>query len=45
LRDRVGRNATETVKRRFLMTRLMEDWLDLLGSFQAQFRLKGAIQS
>ena len=45
LRDRVGRNATETVKRRFLMTRLMEDWLDLLGSFQAQFQLKGAIQS
>ena len=45
LRDRVGRNATETVKGRFLMTRLMEDWLDLLGSFQAQFKLKGAIQS
>ncbi len=45
LRDRVGRNATETVKRRFLMTRLMEDWLDLLGSFEADFRFKGAIQS
>ena len=45
LRDRVGRNATETVKRRFLMTRLMEDWLDLLGSFEAHFRFKGAIQS
>jgi len=45
LRERVGRNATETVRRRFLMTRLMEDWLDLLGSFEADFRFKGAIQS
>jgi len=23
------------------MTRLMEDWLDLLGSFEASFSLKG----
>ena len=45
LRERVGRNATETVRRRFLMTRLMEDWLDLIGSFEAQFRFNGAMQS
>ena len=45
LRERVGRNATETVRRRFLMTRLMEDWLDLIGSFEAQFRFDGAMQS
>ena len=38
-------NATETVRRRFLMTRLMEDWLDLIGSFEAQFRFNGAMQS
>ena len=45
LRERVGRNATETVRRRFLMTRLMEDWLGLIGSFEAQFRFNGAMQS
>jgi trehalose synthase len=44
LRERLGRNARESVRRRFLMTRLMEDWLDLIGSFEAQFRLKGAAQ-
>jgi trehalose synthase len=44
LRERLGRNARETVRSRFLMTRLMEDWLDLIGSFEAQFRLKGAAQ-
>ena len=41
LRERVGRNAVETVRRRFLMTRLMEDWLGLIGSFEAQFRFNG----
>ncbi len=42
LRERLGRNARETVRSRFLMTRLMEDWLDLIGSFEARFQLKGA---
>jgi trehalose synthase len=28
----------------FLVTRLMEDWLDLIGSFEARFQLKGAAQ-
>jgi len=41
LRERLGRNARESVRRRFLMTRLMEDWLDLIGAFEVQFRLKG----
>jgi trehalose synthase len=45
LRQRLGRNARESVKRRFLMTRNMEDWLDLIGSFEAQFRLMGAPRS
>lgn len=40
LRRRLGARARETVRARFLMTRLMEDWLDLIGSFEASFRLK-----
>jgi trehalose synthase len=44
LRERLGRNARESVRRRFLMTRLMEDWLDLIGSFEARFQLKGPAQ-
>jgi trehalose synthase len=44
LRERLGRNARENVRRRFLMTRLMEDWLDLIGSFEARFQLKGTAQ-
>jgi trehalose synthase len=42
LRARLSRNARETVRRRFLMPRMMEDWLDLIGAFEIQFRLKGA---
>jgi len=41
LRDELGARARETVRQRFLMTRLMEDWLDLIGSFEASFRLRG----
>ena len=44
LRERLGRNARESVRKRFLMTRLMEDWLDLIGSFETRFQLKGAAQ-
>ena len=44
LRERLGRAARESVRRRFLMTRLMEDWLDLIGSFEARFTLRGAGQ-
>ena len=40
LRERIG-EARETVRERFLMTRLMEDWLDLIGSFEPRFRLRG----
>ena len=39
LRGTLGERAKETVRRRFLMTRLLEDWLDLIGSFEANFRL------
>ena len=44
LRERLGRNARESVCNRFLMTRLMEDWLDLIGSFETRFQLKGTAQ-
>jgi trehalose synthase len=40
LRLRIGERARETVRQDFLMTRLMEDWLDLIGSFEASFRLR-----
>jgi trehalose synthase len=41
LRERLGKQAKESVRRRFLMTRLMEDWLDLIGAFEPNFRLRG----
>lgn len=40
LRTRIGRAARETVRKNFLMTRLLEDWLDLLVSFETRFELK-----
>lgn len=36
----IGERAKETVRRRFLMPRLMEDWLDLMESFEPHFRLR-----
>jgi trehalose synthase len=40
IRETIGRKARETVRTRFLMTRLVEDWLDLVGAFEASFRLR-----
>jgi trehalose synthase len=40
LRRRIGARARETVRERYLMTRLLEDWLDLVASFETVFRLK-----
>ena len=45
LRRKLGKKAKEAVKERFLMTRLMEDWLDLIGSFEPRFQLKGGTAS
>jgi trehalose synthase len=42
LRHRLGDKARETVRTRFLMTRLMEDWLHLMSSFEPRFQLKGS---
>jgi trehalose synthase len=40
LRRRLGENGRETVRQRFLLTRLMEEWLDLIGAFEAKFQLR-----
>jgi len=43
LRERLGQKARETVRQRFLMTRLLEQYLDLFNSFEITFRLTGNI--
>jgi trehalose synthase len=42
LRERLGAEAKRTVRERFLMSRLMEDWLDLIASFEPTFRLRSS---
>jgi trehalose synthase len=39
LRERIGRKARESVTDRFLMTRLLEQYLDLFLSFETIYRL------
>jgi len=36
LRERLGSRAKETVRRNFLMSRLLEDWIDLLAIYDRQ---------
>ena len=38
LRERLGRRAKETVRERFLMSRLIEDWIDLLAMLERRPR-------
>ena len=40
LRARMGEKARESVRERFLLTRYLEQYLDLFGSFEAVFRLR-----
>ena len=40
LGKRLGAAARETVRERFLLSRLLEEWLDLVGAFHAAFRLE-----
>jgi len=40
LQEHLGQNAQETVRQRFLLTRLLEQYLDLFNSFEPIFRLK-----
>ncbi len=44
LRARMGKAAQQSVKDRYLMTRLLEDWLDLLLDFETRFSLKKPAQ-
>jgi trehalose synthase len=39
LRRRMGERARESVRKRFLLTRYLEQYLDLFGSFETVFRL------
>jgi trehalose synthase len=39
LRQTMGRRARETVREKFLMIRLLEQYLDVLGSFETIYRL------
>lgn len=41
LRENMGKKARETVMKRFLMTRYLEQYLDLFNSFETLYRLTG----
>jgi len=43
LREELGQKAKETVRQKFLLTRYLEQYLDLLNSFEADFRLSDAM--
>jgi trehalose synthase len=40
LRKRMGDKARETVRKNFLLTRYLEQYLDLFNSFETVYRLK-----
>ena len=40
LRQRLGKAAKATVRRKFLLTRYVEEYLDLLYSFEASYKLR-----
>lgn len=42
LREKMGEEARQSVNKRFLMSRLMEDWLDLIDSFETNFVLRSS---
>jgi trehalose synthase len=41
LRRELGANAKDTVKKDFLLVRLLEQYLDLFNSFETDYRLNG----
>ena len=41
LREQVGRKAKETVRQKFLLTRLLEQYLDLFNSFETVYHFVG----
>ncbi|NIR46898.1 glycosyltransferase [candidate division KSB1 bacterium] len=40
LRQRLGKAARETVRKQFLLTRLLEQYLDMFNAFETDYRLK-----
>ena len=44
LRSRIGEKAKESVRERFLLTRYLEQYLDLLGSFKTVFKLTDKVK-
>jgi trehalose synthase len=44
LRQRLGERAREKVRQRFLMTRYLEQYLDLLNAFEASFHLNRTVR-
>ncbi|MFC1989814.1 glycosyltransferase [Chloroflexota bacterium] len=44
LRDEMGQKAKETVKEQFLLTRYLEQYLDLFNSFETVFRLSKGVK-
>jgi trehalose synthase len=44
LREEMGKKARESVRQRFLLTRYLEQYLDLLGSFETVFKLTDAMK-
>lgn len=44
LRVQMGKAARETVKKKYLLTRLLEQYLDLYHSFETAFRLKNKVK-
>lgn len=40
---RIGKKARQTVRERFLLTRYLENHLDLMTSFETQYRLRGHV--
>ena len=44
VRRNIGRRARERVRRHFLMTRLLEEWLDLITALTARSRTRSSSQ-
>jgi len=40
LRERLGKEARESVRKKFLLTRYVEEYLDLFNSFEASYKLR-----
>jgi len=45
LREQMGRKGREAVRQRFLLTRYLEQYLDLFNSLEADFSVKGALKA